>query len=279
MNNVLSLLFSVFISVIVAILSYYCTDDLSIFNSILFGLLSLFILHVIITSVNSDRFSKDLTEIKAKLTTENKNNFDYYWMSCVEKAIAGTYTLVSKNCIKISQSEFRRFWLMAIANTDKKWECTLYSNDPQDINYWFKEGFKLQGLFISLFGLHVKRLFIFDKKEDITKNVFEHMEWQQSIGIEVKILILENKMKWSGYEHLLKILETIDIAIINDTYLMSFFLEENTVNNKKYRSLNDTNFCSELEKVKKVQQIYSEMWSSSLTIPQIEPNGNSNRVE
>ena len=71
MNNLFSLLLSVLISVIVAILSFYCMEDLSIMNSILLGLLSFFIMHVIITSVNSDRLQKDITEIKAKLRLYN----------------------------------------------------------------------------------------------------------------------------------------------------------------------------------------------------------------
>ena len=113
MNNLFSLLLSVLISVIVAILSYYCTDDISIMNSILFGLLSFFILHVVITSVNSERLSKDITEIKAKLTAERMvksgKDFDYYWMLCSDKAISGTYTLISKNHIRIPPDQSQRF--------------------------------------------------------------------------------------------------------------------------------------------------------------------------
>ena len=273
MNNLFSLLLSVLISLIVAILSYYCTDDSSIMNSILFGFLSFFILHVVVTSVNSDRLSKDITEIKARLATEyivkSGNNFDYYWMSCLEKARKGTYILVSENCIKIPQSEIRIFWQRSITNTDKKWECTHYINDPQDFNIssWVKEGFELQGFLINIFGLHVKRLFIFDKKEHIIKEV---LKWQESIGIEIRILILENEIKWSGYERLLKILGTIDMAIINDTYLTSYVLKKSTVNNKKLRSLNYVKFYSEQEIVKKIQQIYSDMWSNSFTIQELE---------
>jgi len=282
MNNKISLSLSVFISVIVIFLSHYCIDDLSILHSVLFGLLSFFILHVIITSVNSDRLSKDITEIKAKLTTEHivksGNNFDYYWMSCSDKARAGIYTLISENCVRIPQSEIRRFWQMGIANADKNWQCTHYFNDHQDlndqydVNDWIKAGFELQGFIIKIFGLHAKRLFIFDKKEDITKDVIEHIKWQQSIGIEIKILILENAIKWTGYKLLLKTLGTIDIAIINNNYLMSFLFEVKTKNNKKQRSLNNIDFWSEPEKVKKVQQIYSDMWNNSLTIQQIVVN-------
>jgi len=272
MSNLFSLLLSVIVSVIVsvvvAVLSYFGLIDTSILNSLLLGLLSFFIWHVIATSVNSDRLSKDITEIKARLTTESivksGNNFDYYWMSCFDKARAGTYILVSENCIKIPQAEIRLFWQRSITNTDNKWECTHYINDPKDFSPWHYDGFDLQGSLIKIFGLHVKRLFIFDKKENIRKDLLKNLE---NIGIEIRILILENETKWSGHERLKETLDTLDMAIIDDTYLTSYVLKESTVNSEKVRSLNYVNFCSEAKTVKKVQQIYRDMWINSLTIP------------
>ena len=267
MNNLFSLLLSVLISVIVAILSFYCMADVSIMNSILFGLLSFFIVHVIVTSFNSEKLSKDITEIKAILIAERLvkagNNFDYYWMSCIEKARKGKYKLISENCIEIPQPEFRIFWQKALINADKKWDCTHYVKVHRSIDYRINEGFEMQGYLMKTFSLPVRRLFIFDKLEDIIKDELEHIKLQQSIGVDTKILLLENKKKWSGYDRLIKELGTIDIAIVNEAYLMSFVI-------KKQRSLNYVNFSSEPEKIKIVSQIYTDMWDASSTIQQIE---------
>ena len=274
MSKLISLLASVIISVIVSVLSYYSLNAPSIMDSVLFGLLSFFIIQVAITSVKVVQISKDITKIQALLKTErnvkSKNDFDYYWKSCFDKASAGIYTLLSENCIKISHSEIQRFWQRAIANTDKKWECTHYFKVHQDVNFWADAGFELQGFVGKKFGLHVRRLFIFDKQEDIESKALDHMKWQENIGIEVKILNLKNKARWSNHVILQDTLGTIDMAIINDTYLISFMLEENTIGKKKQRSLNYAIFCSEQEKVKKAQQIYSDMWNNSDTIQQLE---------
>jgi len=272
MNNFFSLLLSVFISVIVAILSFYCMDNVSIMNSIFFGLLSFFIMHVIITSVNSEKLSKDITEIKAKLTAEqlvkSENNFDYYWMSCIEKARKGTYTFISENCIKIPQPEFRRFWHRAVANADKKWECTHYVKAHQDTDYSIEEGFKTQGYLNKVFGLHVKRLFIFDKKEEISKDELNHIREQHDIGIETKIFISGNKRSYDKY--LDDKIGTIDMAIVNEAYLMSFVLKKNTVSRKKQWSLDYVKFSSEQEEINIVSKIYGNMWHDSYEIEEIE---------
>ena len=126
----------------------------------------------------------------------------------------------------------------------------------------------MQGYLKTVFGLHVKRLFIFDKKEDIKEDELKHIKWQQSIGIEPKILILENKK--SEYDSLFDKIGTVDMAIVNETYLMSFVLKENTVSRKKQRSLDYVNFSSEQEEIKAVSKIYNEMWHASSTIQQIE---------
>lgn len=279
MSNLISLLASVIISVIVSVLSYYSLNPPSIMGSIEYGLLSFLITQAAITSVKVVQISKDITKIKEDITkikailteriVKSENDFDSYWKLCFDKACAGIYTLLSENCIKIPHSEIQRFWQRAIANTDKKWECTHYFKVHQDVNFWTDAGFELQGLIREKFGVPVRRLFIFDKQEDIVKNVLEHMERQQDMGIEIKILILENKKRWSNYLSFRDTLGTIDMAIINDTYLMSFMLEENTNGKKKQQGLNYVIFCSEQEKVKKAQQFYSDMWNNSDTFQQL----------
>jgi hypothetical protein len=160
---------------------------------------------------------------------------------------------------------------MAIVNTDTSWDCTHYINDPDDLNSdWINKGFDLQGFNKKIFGISVRRLFIFDNKEDINKDALNLMEWQKSIGIEIKILILKENAIWSGYDRLKKILGTIDIAIINKAYLISFLLDDVVINNKNQRRLSYVEFWSELEKVKEVQHIYNDMWNSSLTIEQVQ---------
>ena len=273
MSNLISLLVSVIISVIVSVLSYYSLKDPSIKDSILFGLLSFFITQVAITSVKVVQISKDIKKIKAILSTERivklKNDFDYYWKLCFDKASAGIYTLCSENCIKIPHFEIEKFWQRAIRNTDKKWDCTHYLKVHKDVPFWTDAGFEFQGFGGKKFGLHVRRLFIFDKQEDIVKDVLDHMKWQEDIGIKIKILILKNKARWSNYVRLKETLGTIDMAIIDDTYLMSFMIEKNTIGKKKQRNLNYVYFCSEQEKVKKVQEIYDIMWNNSETFQEL----------
>ena len=278
MDHLLPIIISLGISCIAAALSYYFPDKLSLKDSIWLGLLSYFISVVISISGNFDLLQKDITEIKATLNaeraTKSRNNFDYYWLSCMDKSREGQYVLASKNCIKIPHTELRRFWQMAIANTAQSWECTLYVNDPEDLNSkWIRSGFELQGFNKKIFELSVKRLFIFDKREDITEDVITHLKWQNSIGVEVKVLVLENE-KWAATAHnqLKELLGTIDIAIIDNSYLISFILKESTINNKNRRSLDFIELWSEQERVKKIQSIYSDMWSSSATMQQITQN-------
>jgi hypothetical protein len=281
MGKLISLLASVIISVIVSVLSYYISISSSIRDSILFGLLSFFVTQVAIISVKIVQISKDIIKIKAILASERrekfKNNFDYYWKFCFDKASAGIYTLISENCIKIPHSEIQRFWQRAITNTDIKWECTHYFKVHQDVNFWADAGFELQGSIGKKFGLSVRRLFIFDKQEDIVNNALEHMKWQQNIGIEIKILILKNKERWSNYPSFQKTLGTIDMAIIDDSYLISFMLEKNTISKKKHHSLNYAFFYSDKEKVKKAQEFYKDMWNNSETISIVEDRITENK--
>jgi len=280
MSHFISLLASVIISVIVSVLSYYNSNQTSIMESILFGLLSFFIVQIAITSIKVVQMSKDITKIKAILTTDQivklEDDFDYYWKLCLDNASAKRYTLLSENCIKIPHSELQRFWRRAIVNTDKKWECTHYFKVHQDVVFWDNAGFELQGLVGKKFGVSVRRLFIFDKQEDIVENLLKHMKWQQKIGIEIKILILKNNEKWSNHNYLQNKLNTIDMAIVNDTYLMAFMLEENTISEENKQGLNYLIFCSEQERVKEAQQFYSDMWNASSTINQIQQMLNNN---
>ena len=68
MSNIISLLASLFISVIVSVLVYYNSNQPSLMESIWFGLISLFGTQIVITSVKVVQISKDITKIKAILT-------------------------------------------------------------------------------------------------------------------------------------------------------------------------------------------------------------------
>ena len=157
------------------------------------------------------------------------NSFDMFWGISLLKARA-RQELIRPDTFVVNKSNVPRFWIQMISNTDSSWSCTdrvEHVTGESSSQFWSrrlsKRGLETQGCLVKDFGVNVRRVFIFDKKEDAQIPLMKKMmEDQSSLGIGVGWVSLECILENVSLKVFQGKLHTVDFTIINNRYLFSY---------------------------------------------------------
>jgi len=261
-----------------AVISQFYPEHVTIRDSVYMGLFSYLVSILffftkrlkIIDSIRNiepkvDYISKHIS-IEESLRKPSDDAFGVFWYLCLISAREGTYELVDSNTFKVVKDQLPSFWQKAILNTDISWNCTNFTNLPEDLySSWAKAGFQFQSMVSKTMGVPVKRLFIAKNRSEVNHNLIEHMKWQQSLGFMIRFISRDKELKWAPFEELKSMIGTVDIAIINGRYLLAFLLTE-----EEYRGISFLRCHSDVNIVNKANEIFKHLWDSAIPVESLE---------
>lgn len=209
-----------------------------------------------------------LNIIDSRIINENSilSNYidpiDIFWSISISKASSGIYELINPTTIKITREQFPNFWNHAILNASSSWFCTNFSNSEDDLySSWAKRGFEFQSMASKINNVSVKRLYISKNQSRLSPVYFEHMKWQAVLGFSVRHIFKTNRMKWAFFKEMEELIGTVDIAIIDNKYLLAFHLSD-----KEKREIEYIIAYSDIDIVTKVNSLFNHMWDSAITV-------------
>ena len=258
-----------------AILSSIFPDFITVKDSISIGIFSyiisiLFFIESRLRVLGSiETIDNNMTYVSNYLMSEEKalrkgnDSFSIFLALSMIRAKEGIYKLIDSNTFVVEREQLPNFWQQAIINTDISWFCTTYSNTPDDFTGWAKRGFELQGMGVEQMGTLVKRLFIVNNESEITDDLIDRMEWHQSLGINVKWIPRNIDLKWAPFKKFEDIIGTIDIAIINGSYLFAFEIDE--VSDGK-RGISSLTCYANMDIVNRITSLFTHLWDNSREI-------------
>lgn len=198
------------------------------------------------------------------LSREGNISSDIFWSLSLLKARQGIHKLSKHGDFRVEKEEIPNFWLQAIINTDSSWLCTytVYPNIEWKTG-WVKKGIEYQKLGIETSGITATRIFIFDKKEDIDSDAIAMMKYNEESKIQVKWITRDsNSLVWSRVEDIEKELGTVNISIIDNSYLLAFKPSGG-------ENLEHAQCISRHEQVKQIREWYSRLSDQSKNLSEL----------
>ena len=277
-EQIISIVIAFFLIIVGVLISRVYPQHISIRDSICIGLFSYLVsilffftnklntidhIHDVRTDVKN---ISDCLSIKETLKKQSADSFDIFWDLCLIRAKECVYELIDPNTISIPKEQFPFFWHQALLNTDINWNCTNYTNLPEDLySDWATKGFEFQSMVSETMDVPVKRLYIVGNRNEVDQRFIDHLKWQQSLGFRVKLISKDKKMKWAPFEELEELIETIDIAIINGRYLIAFILTD-----EDQRGISFLKVYSDTTIVSKVNDIFQHLWGSAISVESVD---------
>lgn len=277
-EQLVSIIVGLLFTMVGAIFSSIYPDFITFKDSISIGILSyiisiLFFIESRLRVLDSiETMNNNMTYVSNYLMSEEKalrkgnDSFSIFWALSMMRAKEGIHKLIDSNTFVVEKEQLPNFWQQAIINTDISWFCTTYSNTPDDFTGWAKRGFELQGRGIEQMGTLVKRLFIVNDESEITDDFRDGVKWHQALGINVKWIPRTIELKWAPFKIFEDLIGTIDIAIINGSYLFAFEISENSDGKRGISSL----MCyGNMDIVNKITPLFTHLWDNSTEIDDI----------
>jgi len=277
-EQIISIVITISLIIVGTLISYFYPQHINIKDSIYIGLFSYLISILFFFTKKLDTIGcipdirTDVKNISNHLLIEEKlkkhcsDSFGIFWNLCLLRAEEGIYKLNNPNSITVPKEQFPSFWQQAILNTDINWNCTNYTNLPEDLySDWAKKGFNFQSMVSKTMDVPVKRLYILKNRNEFDQRFIDHLKWQQSLGFNVKFIIKDKKTKWAPFKELEEIIETIDVAIINGRYLIAFILTD-----EDQRGISCLKVYSDRTILSKVNDIFQHLWGSANHVESID---------
>lgn len=282
-EQLISIGIAVVLAIVGALFSTKYSDYITIKDSIYIGIFSYLVSLMIFIS---ERFklidsigtiNKNVSYVSAYILSEEKakrignDSASILWAISMFRAKEGVYKLIDSNTFEVEREQIPGFWQQAIINADVSWFCTNNVNSPEDLGSgWARRGFELQSMSSKDVGTTVKRLFIYENKEEITPDVIKQMKWHQSLGFMVKFLTKDVKLTWSPFLALEKLIGTTDIAIINGAYLIAFLLSS-----EKLRTISRLRCYGDMDLVRRINELFTRLWELGNVLDKLENNKNT----
>ena len=193
--------------------------------------------------------------VQESIIKKGTHSFDLFWSISLLRAKEGIYELLDTGDFIVNREEAPNFWLQAIINTDSSWLSTNIIIPEQDWNSgWEYKGLSYQQLSVKLSNTIIKRIFIYETKNNISEEMISVMEEHKSKGIQARWVTTDtNNMYWASFESIEEKLQTVDFIIVDNSYLLSFHF-----NDKK-----ELNYikCTRNEKlISNINSLYVRLW-------------------
>jgi hypothetical protein len=198
-------------------------------------------------------------EAEGRLIAGRTRAFDVFWHICLLRSKAGIYKAINATTFELAKEQFPRFWQQAILNTDLTWYCTNFVNAPDDWKAeWSRAGFQFQSVVSKMTDAPVRRLFIARHIEELNDDLVGRMRWHESLGFAVRCICLDRPAKWATFGNLKELIGTLDIAIVNDAYLIAFILT-----GEEERGISFVRCYADPSLVGRVNDIYQHCWDAA----------------
>jgi hypothetical protein len=280
-NELVSLIIALCFTAIVAILAYHYPNRVSVRDSLAVGFLAYFTSMLVVINNEVDklryiaelkndvRAMEDCLAVSEAIESGRQEMFDYFWSICQLKAGKGIYIARDLQTIEVPRDRMPTFWKQAIVSTDISWDCTVYVNDWTDLcSVWAKDGFEMQSMMKDILDVRVKRLFIFNSREELTDEIIDHIIWQdQDLGFNVRVIFINEKQRLAvetSFEKLNQAIGTLDIAIANESYLLAFNLSTDL--STQLRSLTTITLHRDPQLVEDISVHYQNIWESAMEV-------------
>lgn len=192
---------------------------------------------------------------------------DFFWVLCLLRAREGIYSLLDSSSIRVDRDQIPKFWQQAIINTDSSWLCTNFVNLEQDWRTgWEDTGLTLQSIGIQQSNISVRRVFIYSTRNEISAEFVDIMKRHEQLGIQVKWTTLDaDYHHWAPFQKFEQEIGSIDMALIDSRYLLSFDLNNN-------RRIISIRCYSDDNIIATISNLYMRLWEESRGLDDLQPH-------
>jgi hypothetical protein len=190
---------------------------------------------------------------------------DFLWALCLLRAREGIYSLLDSSSFRVDRDQIPKFWQQAIINTDSTWLCTNFVNLEEDWRYgWTERGLQFQGMGIQQNNVNVRRVFIYGSASEITPDLVATMRKHEELHVQVKWTTLDADYHyWAPFEKFEREVGTIDLAIVDGSYLLAFDLNASR-ENVAIRCYSDP------AKLDGITSLYARLWEEARDLKELE---------